>query len=39
VADSALARSELGWTPRFSDLSQIVAHAWSWEMSHFNHDN
>jgi len=37
VADAALAKKELGWTPQFDDLSQIVSHAWNWEMNHFNH--
>jgi UDP-glucose 4-epimerase len=31
VADSARARAELGWKPRYADLETIVAHAWSWE--------
>jgi len=31
VADSSQARSELGWDPRFDDLSSIVSHAWNWE--------
>jgi UDP-glucose 4-epimerase len=31
VADSALARRDLGWTPLHPDLSTIVAHAWNWE--------
>lgn len=30
VADSARARAELGWTPRYSDLEQILEHAWAW---------
>jgi len=33
VADSSLARSELGWQPRFGDLESIVEHAWQWEES------
>jgi UDP-glucose 4-epimerase len=36
VADSTLARKELGWSPKFNDLSQIVSHAWNWEMNHFS---
>lgn len=32
VADSSLARNELGWTPMFSDLETIVRHAWAWEI-------
>ncbi|MCC6534663.1 MAG: UDP-glucose 4-epimerase GalE [Burkholderiales bacterium] len=31
VADSTLARTELGWRPRFDDLETIVRHAWAWE--------
>src|SRR3954447_21799301 len=31
VADSALARRELGWSSKYADLREIVAHAWSWE--------
>ncbi len=31
VADSSLARSKLGWSPVFRDLSTIVSHAWNWE--------
>ena len=36
VANSALARSELGWSPEYTDLTGIVEHAWHWEISHFN---
>lgn len=31
VADASLARSELGWVPKYSDLSTIIEHAWRWE--------
>jgi UDP-glucose 4-epimerase len=31
VADAALARSVLGWSPRHADLETIVRHAWQWE--------
>lgn len=31
VADSRLARAELGWQPRYADLETIVRHAWAWE--------
>jgi UDP-glucose 4-epimerase len=31
VADSALARSRLGWQPCYADLTPIVQHAWDWE--------
>ncbi len=36
VANSSLARSELNWNPIYSDLSQIISHAWQWEVRHFN---
>jgi UDP-glucose 4-epimerase len=32
VADSILAKSELGWIPKYADLNLILEHAWSWEM-------
>lgn len=28
VADSSLARTKLGWTPKYPDLTSIIAHAW-----------
>jgi UDP-glucose 4-epimerase len=31
IADSALAREILGWSPAYDDLRTIVAHAWQWE--------
>jgi len=31
VADSTLAREELGWKPAFADLETIIKHAWLWE--------
>lgn len=31
IADSRLAREELNWQPRYSDLETIIAHAWQWE--------
>ncbi len=31
VADSELARSELGWQPKYGDLQSIISHAWQWE--------
>ncbi len=31
VADATRAKRELGWTPRYPDLAQIVRHAWQWE--------
>jgi len=32
VADPALARSVLGWSPQFGDLDAIIADAWAWEL-------
>ncbi|OUD12468.1 UDP-glucose 4-epimerase GalE [Thioflexithrix psekupsensis] len=31
VADSRLARQELGWQPQYPDLKSIIADAWRWE--------
>jgi UDP-glucose 4-epimerase len=31
VADSKLARQELGWTPKFDQLETIIETAWQWE--------
>jgi UDP-glucose 4-epimerase len=31
VADATLARSELGWRPRYPDLETIIRHASAWE--------
>ena len=31
VADATIARRELGWTPRYDDVDQIVTNALSWE--------
>jgi len=31
VADSTLAKSDLGWQPKYADLKTILAHAWVWE--------
>ena len=30
VASAALARDELGWRPRYPELSTIIEHAWTW---------
>jgi UDP-glucose-4-epimerase GalE len=30
VSDSSKARKLLGWTPRYQDLDQQIAHAWAW---------
>lgn len=32
VADSQKSKRELGWTPQFTALEQIIAHAWQWEL-------
>lgn len=31
VADACMAKSTLGWKPRYADLETIVRHAWQWE--------
>lgn len=31
VADSRLAREQLGWQPQYADLATIIKHAWRWE--------
>jgi UDP-glucose 4-epimerase len=36
VAASDKIRRELGWTPRYPDLKDIVASAWEWHRSHPN---
>jgi UDP-glucose-4-epimerase GalE len=33
-ASSDRAKRELGWEPRYSDLEQIVRHAWQWHSGH-----
>ncbi|WP_081193742.1 UDP-glucose 4-epimerase GalE [Halomonas sp. BC1] len=33
VANAALAKQELGWQPKYTDLETIVRHAWHWEKS------
>lgn len=32
VADSKLARKQLGWQPQYADLATIIEHAWKWEI-------
>jgi UDP-glucose 4-epimerase len=32
VADSTLARKQMGWQPQYADLATIIEHAWKWEM-------
>lgn len=34
VASSDRARSELGWQPRFTDLTEIIESAWLWHQAH-----
>jgi UDP-glucose 4-epimerase len=34
VASSRRARRELGWTPRFSSLEQMLTDAWAWRLAH-----
>ncbi len=31
LADSSLANKVLNWVPEFSDIEQIIKHAWKWE--------
>ena len=33
-ASSDRARRDLGWTPRYPDLADIVRHAWKWHSTH-----
>ncbi len=35
VADASRAKSVLDWTPRISDLEDIVGSAWRWHQTHF----
>lgn len=34
VASSTLAKSKLGWQPRYPDLESIIASAWQWQRKH-----
>jgi UDP-glucose-4-epimerase GalE len=34
VADSGLIRRELGWSPRYPELRQILGTAWNWHRTH-----
>ena len=34
VASSTLARSTLGWEPKYPDLESIISSAWAWHQSH-----
>jgi UDP-glucose 4-epimerase len=33
VADASLAKKVLGWQPQYTDLNQIIQHAWAWEQA------
>jgi UDP-glucose 4-epimerase len=33
VADATLAKSQLGWDPKYAQLPTIIEHAWNWEQS------
>jgi UDP-glucose 4-epimerase len=33
VADASLAKKILGWQPKYTDLNQIIQHAWAWEQA------
>jgi len=33
VADASLAKKVLGWQPEYTDLNQIIQHAWAWEQA------
>ena len=34
VANSELAKSEMGWQPEFSELESIIESAWQWQRKH-----
>lgn len=38
VADSSLARRELGWTPRYASPEDIITSAWNWEVAEAERD-
>jgi UDP-glucose 4-epimerase len=33
VADATLAKNTFGWQPQYSDLAEIIQHAWAWELA------
>lgn len=35
VSSSQLARSTLGWSPKYSELEKQIADAWTWRQKHF----
>jgi UDP-glucose 4-epimerase len=34
VASSEKIRSELGWTPKYASLEEILQTAWEWHLAH-----
>ena len=34
VADATLANQVLGWSPHYTDVSEIIRHAWAWEQKY-----
>jgi UDP-glucose 4-epimerase len=36
VADASMAKLDLGWEPKFTDLKRIIETAWQWERAFFN---
>jgi UDP-glucose 4-epimerase len=36
VADASMAKQDLGWEPKFTDLKRIIETAWQWERAFFN---
>lgn len=39
VADSSLAQKELGWSPVYTDMKQIIDTAWQWEQDQRKNNN
>jgi len=39
VADSSLARAELGWQSKYSEIEKIVEHAWRWMLHNSKHSS
>ena len=37
VASAERARHELGWQPRYPELSTILSHAWAWHQTLISH--
>lgn len=36
IADASLANEVLGWTPKYTDIEEIIRTAWNWHRSHPN---